>query len=628
MLLPVRRALCLFLAAGLMAALGTAAAPSDAHAQRALPADSAQVKRFRLADAYLRAGQFDQAVALLEDLYAASPETHAFYERLKEAYVSVKRYDEAIALVEKRQARAPQPGLAAEKAHLLYLKGDEDAALAAWDEALALAPESANTYRLVYQSLVEARLFDQAIATIQKGRAALGDSTQFQTELAYLYSLTGQHEAAIGEYLELLQEDERRLGFVRRRLGRFVEQEEARRQSIAATQRAVRRAPLNRAYRELMAWLYMEDGQYAQAFDVYRAVDRLEDEGGRALFLFARQAADAGAYDAALSAYEEILERHPDAAIAPEALRSLGIMHERWAEAAGETATSASGTSQQTPHYERALETYRAFLKKYPNRPEYPDVLRRIGALEQDVFMDLGAAKETLQEVARRYPRTQAADEAAYDLGRIALAEGRLQDARLAFGRLVERLRTGDLADRARYEQALLHFYQGEFDAALTIAQAINANTSTDTANDAIALKVLLIENKSRDTTQAAVKQYATARLRQRQHRPDEALAILDSLLATHGADPLADDARFLRAEVLQRKGQAEAALNAFAEIPLMYPQSHLADQSLFRAAEIQENGLGNPEAALKTYTRLLSEYPGSLLATDARTRIRALRGS
>jgi len=42
---------------------------------------------------------------------------------------------------------------------------------------------------------------------------------------------------------------------------------------------------------------------------------------------------------------------------------------------------------------------------------------------------------------------------------------------------------------------------------------------------------------------------------------------------------------------------------------------------------EVQQYGLGQPAAAIAAYERLLSDYPLSVLANEARRRIRMLRG-
>lgn len=612
----------------LLAVAACVARPPAAFAQSSQEEDSVQTRRFQLADSYLRAGQYERAIALLEDLYADAPDTHVFYTKLKEAYESVKRYEDAIALVEERFGEHPVPAQYSEKARLLYLDGDEDAAFRTWEQALSAAPDQASTYRVVYQALVNARRFERAIDVLERGRERLDAPDAFRTDLAYLYSLNGQHGAAIEEYLALLAENEQRLGFVRRRLNTFIEQDDALAASIAAADSIARAEPTNLAYRELLGWLYMEGERYREAFDVYRAIDRLQQENGRRLLAFAHQAADAQVYDVALDAYNEILDRYPDAPVAPEAWHSLGDMHRRWAASTGERAFDDAGRRTEAPHYEAAAEAYRTFLEEHPGRDAYPSVLQKLGRLQQDVFLKLDDAEATLQEVVRRYPDSEAADEARYDLGRIALMRGNLGKARLAFSRLAEQVRTGDLAERARYELALLHFYRGEFAAARERLRRINTNTDTDVANDAIELKVLLIQNQGPDSLNTPLRHYAEARLLQRQRHYDEALALLDTLRTAHAQHGLADEAHFLRATLLREQGRIEPAVETFVAIPERFPQSPLADRSLFEAARTQEQALDDTGAALDTYSRLLEAYPSSLLAAKARERIRALQRS
>lgn len=616
---------CRLLLPGLFAALlaGVLAVPPAA----AQAIDSTQVARFQLADAYLRAGQYDRAIGLLEDLHHASPATYVFYDKLKTAYENVKRYDDAIALVDARLELESNPILTAERARLLFHSGDEQAAYATWEAALAKAPQNENTYRVVYQSLLEVRLFERAIDVLLKARKATGEDTAFLADLGYLYNLTGQHDLAMQEYIQLLALNDRQAGFVRSRLSRFTEQEEALRASIAVTARAVREAPLNRAYREILGWLYVEAGRYSQALDAYRAIDRLEQEEGQTLYGFAQTAADAAAYDVALEAFHEILSRHPNSPVAPQAQYGIADMHERWGRHSDERAFDEQGNRQKAPHFEQALETYRAFLQRHLNHPFYPEALRRIGRLQQEVFFDLGAAEATFQEVLTRYPGTDAADQAAYDLGKTAVLRGQLNEARLRFGRLIEALRTGELAEQARYDLALLHFYEGAFESAQTLTEVMDVNTSTDVANDAIELKVLLFENKGPDSLSTPLRSYARAALLLRQRRPLVALDTLEALLAAHGQHPIADDTRFLRAEALREAGRYQAAYAAYAELPLLHPKSFLGDQGLFNAAEIQERHLRDAEGALQTYTRLLTEFPGSLLINETRQRIRRLRG-
>ena len=340
-----------------LALLGSFLLAEPATAQRQQP-DSTEMRRFQLANSYLQSGQYERAITLLEDLHAASPQVYVFYSKLKEAYESVKRYDDAIALVEDRMERQRGPVLLSEKARLQYLKGNESAAFETWDQAIAQAPERQSSYQVVYQALVDVRHFERAIEILERGRETLGEDDAFQTQIAYLYSLTGRHAQAMREYLSLIDKDEQRLSFVRSRLSSFLSQDDALSASIQTVEQAVQETPLNMGYRELLAWLHMEAEQYADAYDVYRALDRLGEEKGRRLLTFARQAADAEAFETARDAYALILERYPDAAAAPEALRGLGALHQQWGDHLNEQVVGASGERTEAPHYQAAADHF------------------------------------------------------------------------------------------------------------------------------------------------------------------------------------------------------------------------------------------------------------------------------
>lgn len=590
--------------------------------------DSTLVVRFQLAESFLRSAQFQRAITILEDLYERSPETHLFYDRLRTSYENLKRYDDAIALVEERIAKEKTPsGYLTEKARLLYLKGDEAAALRTWQEAIATHPASPGVYVLVYRSLMQVRLFEFAIQILEQGRSHLENRELFQNDLAYLYSITSQHGKAIQEYVELLKVNEYQLDFIRLRLDEFIHDEGALDSSIAVAEEAVAQAPLSRPIRELLAYLYVEAGRFRSALQVYQAVDLLEEEQGGVLFSFAQTAADAAAYDVASETFSEIVRRFPEAPSAPDAQRGLGIMLEQWAQSLDERVFDESGSRQTETRYHQALSAYAEFLEMYPTHIYYPDVLRRIGHLYQDVFFDLPSAETILTDVITRYPRTIAADEAIFDLGRLKLQTNDLINAQVLFSRLVETRRTGDLADKARYELSLLHFYRGEIDSALLLVSALQENTSADVANDAIQLRLLLLDNRGPDSLDTVLTGYARAMLLQVQRNFESAYNLLQDLTDQYLSHPLTDEILFAQAGILREQGLLEEAVQTYLELHLTHPSSFLADRSLFRAAVLYATELANPEAAIDLFSRLLRDHPKSLLVPEARHHIRRLRG-
>jgi outer membrane protein assembly factor BamD (BamD/ComL family) len=217
--------------------------------------------------------------------------------------------------------------------------------------------------------------------------------------------------------------------------------------------------------------------------------------------------------------------------------------------------------------------------------------------------------------------------QAQLDLGEVELMRDNLAAARTAFSRVEESERIGEQAELARLELARLDFYEGQFDMAKTRAQAMNRNTATDVANDAIALKLLVSENTGPDSMNAPLRTFARAQLLQRQQRPGLALAVVDSLIAAYPQHALGDEAHFLRAEVLRDLSRSDDALAVLRAFPDRFPDSYLIDRSLFIVGEIHERDRADPQAAISAYADLLARYPGSLLVPEARARIRQLRG-
>ncbi len=318
-----------------------------------------------------------------------------------------------------------------------------------------------------------------------------------------------------------------------------------------------------------------------------------------------------------------MLARHADGPAAPEARLGLALLFEHRAEAASERTLTEGTYSAQ------ALAALRAFVAANPGHPGVPDARARMGRLLLDAGGNAPVALATLDSVIAAFPRSPAADDAAFTRGRAFLRQNDLDGAGVAFAQLEERLRTGDLADRARYELALLDLYRGRFDAATTRAEVLAEDASADVANDAIALNLLLIETRP-DSLAPDLARYAHSALLLRQGRAAEAVDSLGALVASLEAQPdarLLDDARALRAEAFREAGRPAEAAAAYEALAAAQPDSYLADRALFELAELQQHALNQAPAAQATLERLLGAYPGSLLVPEATRRLHLLRG-
>ena len=595
------------------------------------PADEQSLAaQFGLADKMLRAGQTERAIGLLEDLLADNPDQFAVYAKLRYAYEAAKQYDDAAALVQARIDRqGADPSLLADLGTLRFLQGDAAAADAAWTRAVSVRPDHPNAYRAVYGALSRVGRPERAVDLLVQGRERIGDASLFQGELAQLYLLTADFERAAEELLPAVEEQPERWTVVRSRFSEQLEDEAAATALREALRRAVRKHPLNRGFRDLQAWLGAETGDWDAALDAVRAVDRLEGEFGQTVYTTATAALLAGALDAADAGYAYVLERHPASPMVGPTRLQRALLLERRAEA-------ASGAQPDTLAYRAALDAYLAYAERYPHDATADRARRDAARLYRDVFGELDRARALFAGLAQTARNQNVQVLARLDLGEVALLQDDLAAARAAFTEVEERERIGEPAEKARIELALLDFYQGRFDGALARVRAMHENTATDAANDAIGLKLLLMEHGAdaedaepevADSLARPLRLYAAGRLALRQGHAAVARQLADSLLATFPQHPLADEGAFLQAEALRLAGRTADALASFGRLAQTHPDSYLADRAVFLRAEALERDARDAEAAIAAYADFLARYPGSLRAPDARARLRALRG-
>jgi len=468
----------------------------------------------------------------------------------------------------------------------------------------------------------------EAIDVLVEGRATLSMPSEFRSDLGHLYGMVGDHENAITEYLNLVVEQPDQIGYIKRRLSRMTEQEGVLEKSIPPVEQAIKDNPLNRQVRELAAWLYFEGELYEQAFKTNQAIDILEKENGRTLYVFAKNAMSADAHGIALKAFEKVLELYPNAPAAANSRFATAELYIKEGLKNKEQAFDSAGNRIPAPSFDKASAVLTEFLQLHSNDNRIPDAIFELAKLDGDVYYRFGESESKLQEIRTQYPGHPAASKAAFQLGSIALMKDDLQTARLEFSRLEEILRTGELAESARFQIALIDFYNGSFESAKILTRAVDTNTSTDMANDAIELKILLQENRGPDSLDTALSLFANASLLKRQRSNQEALKVLDQIQLEFPDHALSDEVLFMMAEIKRSTGKHQESIELFQSLPELYSKSYLCDTSLLQIAEIYDEDLNDQETALESYSQILDRYPGSLLAPEVRERIRRIRGT
>jgi outer membrane protein assembly factor BamD (BamD/ComL family) len=90
---------------------------------------------------------------------------------------------------------------------------------------------------------------------------------------------------------------------------------------------------------------------------------------------------------------------------------------------------------------------------------------------------------------------------------------------------------------------------------------------------------------------------------------------------------PILDEVLFKKAQIKMKQGKYDEADTLLGTLVKGFPSDILADLALMTRGRLNEDQFGNKEKAMKYYEDLMTKYPGSIYAVDARKRFRYLRG-
>jgi len=213
------------------------------------------------------------------------------------------------------------------------------------------------------------------------------------------------------------------------------------------------------------------------------------------------------------------------------------------------------------------------------------------------------------------------------ELGDIYTLSGEVWEAALIFGQVEKSFPNEIYGQEARYKNARLAYFQGDFPWAKAQLDVLKSSTSQLIANDALNLSLLISDNLQNENDTAALKKYAEAELSIFKNQPEKALGILDSINTLYPSNSLADDILIAKSKIFIRSNDFEQAVIQLQAIIDNFSSELWGDDAIFMLADIYETKLNQPEKAIVLYQKIINDYSGSLYIIEARKRFRQLRG-
>lgn len=574
----------------------------------------------RLAQQYYQNGEYEKASVLFERLYRSNELQDFYFDRYVECLLSLEQYDDAEKTIKKELKKYPDRlSFYVSLGNLYERQLRMNEAGAEYEKAVKNLPADRAMVVKLAQSFLQLAKYDLAIATYEKGAKMLEDDGTFAYNLGDLYRRQGNSPLMVESYLNSLQKNPGRLISLQTIFQRYfspADFEELQTQLYTRIQEDQQ----NIYFLELLAWVFIQRKDYKNALRQVKALDRQLRETGLRVFQFAETVANDKDYDTAIDAYSYIItEKGPSTPIYVESKRQLlRCKRQKLVEDFIYTREELLLLEQE----------YLQFLDEFGRTRNTAPIMLELSELQAYYLNDMEKATLLLQEMVNM-PGLQLAVQAR---GKLALADyfliqGERWEATLLYSQVDKAFEDDVLGHEARFRNAKLSYYFGDFEWAQAQFEVLKASTSKLIANDALDLSVFIMDNLGLDTTAESLSLYAEADLLIFQNRFDEAFAKLDELLFRFPSHSLEDDVLFAKAQVYKKKREYAAAAELLQTITEKHAEEIRADNALFELAELYELKLGEPEKAKELYEKLFMDFSNSTFAVEARKRFRILRG-
>jgi tetratricopeptide (TPR) repeat protein len=584
--------------------------------------------KLRLARSYERNGDLDKAKTLYKEMLQVQPWNQTFLRGLNNIYIRLKEYKKSITMLDERIARTPNDI----NAHGMlgatyYVMGEHEIGFRIWDEALEINPGSQVNYRIIANYAIENRAFEKAISILETGKAIAKDPKVFAYDLANIYVANMDYKSATREYCFILEYQPTQLNVIENRILNYFPRQGAAEASIEAVQEYMENND-SRIYKELLSFFYLQNKQFDEALSLIVDLDEETGADGMAIFKFAQEAYNNKEYDIASTAHDIIITDYPGSALVPSAKIGFARSGEAALDARLKTQSAnwkpySFPDTSMSKEYDPIINSYRTLMELYPDDEIARESQYRIGVIKYERKGEFDEAREIFEDLEESARNSDYGIKAATKLGELYIIKGDLVTAKKKYSQVVRGRRSNTATKhKARFMQAQINFWEGNFTESSKKLGNITSNLSDNTANDAIELSMLI--NTTKQDSLNLVK-FANASLLAAQYRFDEAADEFKSLSEDENLFILNVIAKYKYAEMLVAVSRYDESISVLRSISEEEISSLYSDKSLFLLANLYHYGLKNNVNARIEYENLLEKYPNSLYFDKAREMINVL---
>jgi tetratricopeptide (TPR) repeat protein len=576
-------------------------------------------QKVRLAEEYYNSGEYEKAATLYEELYKQQPQNKSYFNLYIQCLIDLRDNDKASKIINDEIKKSPNDVVLYVTLGNLYEKqGLLDKANTQFNKAVDNMPADQVSIANLGSTFAQLAKYDLAIKTYQKGEKITNLPHLYAYYLADLHRRQGNYAEMIKYYL-IQSEKENNSYNTQTSLSRYLpetEYEELQRQCYAKIQEETK-SPI---YGELLQWTYTQKKDFLKALRQAKALDLQFDENGQRPFQLGDVALEAKDYNAAVEAYDYIVTtKDRNSSYYLEAKRKL-LYTKKLKVTENYNYTQADLLSLK--------QEYKSFLADLGKNSRTAAIMQEWADFEAIYLNELDTAIIILEEL-RTFGglSPESIARAKIALADYYLMSGERWEASLLYSQVDKDFKEGVLGEQARYRNAKLSYYSGDFEWAQEQFKILKTATSKLISNDAIDMSVFILDNLGLDTTEQTMMMFAQADLLGFQNKYDIAIRKLDSITIVFPEHTLEDDVMYVKAKIYKKLRKTDDAIKMYNLIIEKFNEEIRADDALYELATLYDVDLKDTAKAMPLYEKLFLDYSGSTYAVEARNRFRVLKG-
>jgi len=589
---------------------------------------------FQLAKKYYLDSDYEKAALYYEKIFKESEHRLKIYENYKSTFIELNKFKEAEKLIKTLIKENPNKLKFLVDLGVIYgLVDRSDKKNQVFDKAIEQIIKETS-----YDNAFDLGLAFEKIGNLEKALEVylnfesknLLNPFAFHSKIALIYNKTGKTNKMINTFFEMLDFNNKFLQNVQNGLVNSIDfqnnlkEKEILRQSIIEK---IQANPKKIVYIELLAWFYMLNNDYENAYTQIKALDKKLNKNGSKLLELGNTALNNQDFKVAIKCFDDVvlksnsLEYKFEAknkklfALKSKILYGNKIIQEELEELKANYLLILSQLNNSKNVYNNSLRKYNLLLD--------------LSEIEAFYLGNISSAKQHLNN-AILIPRLKEKQKgnAKLKLANILVLEDNIWEASLMYLQIEKQFKDDQLGHLAKFKNAQVYYFSGEYDWCQAQLKVLKASTSKLIANDALELSVLISDNYNMDTSEVAMKLFSYADMLTFQQQFSKANILYDSILKNFKNHSLNDEIIFRKAKINLKQHNYQKAVEHFKLLIDNYPNSILLDNSLFLIASIYEEKIKDFDQAKKYFKTILFDHKGSLYAAESRKRFRKLAGS